>query len=199
MTKLHDLHAAGQSVWIDYIRRDMLTSGSIHETIADGVRGLTSNPSIFKIAIADSSDYDADIEQLNAAGAGVEQICESLMVQDVGAAADLLRPVYDQTDGADGFASIEVSPLLAHETDKTVVAAERLWAKLNRPNIMIKVPGTPAGIPAVRTLLEQGINVNITLLFSVGRYTEVAQSYLDALVARDAAGKPVDTVASVAS
>ena len=180
MTKLHDLHAAGQSVWIDYIRRDMLTSGSIHETIADGVRGLTSNPSIFQSAIGSSEDYDAQISQIIhvAPHTATESVFEQLAVLDIQGAADALRPVYDMSNAADGYVSLEVSPNLANDTVGTIADARRLWTWVNRPNLMIKVPATAAGIPAIETLISEGINVNATLMFSMEDYENVAQAYV---------------------
>lgn len=193
------LNEAGQSVWYDNLSRSVLRNGELAGLIARGVSGLTSNPTIFKKAIADTSDYDEDISLLARDGLDAEGICESLFVSDVGGAADLLRPIYDRTAGADGYASVEVSPLLANDTAGTVEAGRRLWEKLARPNVMIKVPATPAGISAVKTLLEQGINVNITLIFSADVYEEVIEAYLSALEARAARGEPQIGVASVAS
>jgi transaldolase len=180
MTKLHDLHDVGQSVWIDYIRRDMLTTGSIDDTIADGVRGLTSNPSIFQQAIGSSDEYDAQISQIidvvNRADA--EAVYERLAVLDIQGAADALRTVYDSSDGADGFVSLEVSPRLAHDTDGSIRDARRLWAWVNRPNVMIKIPATDAGIPAIEQLIADGINVNATLMFSMDDYENVAHAFI---------------------
>ena len=191
------VNRCGQSIWYDNLSRDLLGSGALAGYIDAGVSGLTSNPTIFKKAIADSAHYDGAIAASNAADA--EALCEDLMVEDVGAAADLLRPVYERSDTADGYASIEVSPLLANDTATTVAAARHLWARLSRPNIMIKVPATDAGLPAVATLLSEGINVNVTLIFSVQRYEEVAQAYLRGLEARRAKGGELHGVRSVAS
>jgi transaldolase len=165
----------------------------------DGVRGVTSNPAIFEKAINGSSDYDDAVRALADAKRPIEAIYETLAVEDVGRAADLLRGVYDADRGGDGFVSIEVSPRLAQDAQRTVAEARRLWAALARPNIMIKVPGTAAGLPAIRTLLAEGINVNVTLLFAVRRYEEVLEQYLLALEDRVRAGKPIERVASVAS
>lgn len=197
---LEALHAVGQSIWYDNLSRDVLNSGELKKLIDSGVRGLTSNPTIFKKAIADSSNYDAAMKSLMQKGTvDVESITEALMVEDVGAAADLLLPVYNESSGHDGCASIEVSPFLAHNTQKTLDAARRLWSSLKRPNIMIKVPATKEGIPAVKTLLAEGINVNITLIFSVSVYEHVANAYIEALEERAAKGLPIDKMASVAS
>jgi transaldolase len=160
---------------------------------------VTSNPAIFEKAINGSSDYDNEIRALGKKGKNTTEIYESLAIDDVGRAADFFRSLYDSTKGADGFVSIEVSPKLAHDTDGTVAEARRLWKTLNRPNIMIKVPGTKAGIPAVRTLLTEGINVNITLLFAVDRYEETLEAYIQALEERAKKGEPIDRIASVAS
>jgi transaldolase len=193
------LNTQGQSVWYDNLSRDVLTSGELKVLIDSGVSGLTSNPSIFKAAIADSTNYDGAMKSPELSGLSTDALCEELMVQDVIAAADLLRPVYDRTSGADGFASIEVSPDLAHDERATVAAAERLWQRINRPNLMVKIPATPAGISAIRSTLEKGINVNVTLIFSVPVYVQVAKAYVDALNARKARGESVDRIASVAS
>ena len=190
----------GTSVWYDNISRDILENGEMKRLIAEwGVRGLTSNPTIFDKAISSSSLYDATIQKLKATHPTPDKIFEELAVQDIAAAADLLRPIFDSSDGVDGFVSIEVSPLLAANTEGTIQEGVRLYEKLARPNIMIKVPGTPDGIPAVFALLEKGINVNITLLFSVDNYVKVAQVYCDALRARVKKGLPVDKIRSVAS
>ena len=180
MTKLHDLHDAGQSVWIDYIRRDMLTTGSIAGTVADGVRGLTSNPSIFQQAIGSSDEYDAQISQIVdvVKQADAEKVYERLAVLDIQGAADALRTVYDESDGADGFVSLEVSPRLARDTEGSIRDARRLWAWVDRPNLMIKIPATAEGIPAIEQLLAEGINVNATLMFSMEDYENVAHAYI---------------------
>jgi transaldolase len=198
---LTQLNSLGQSVWLDLIRRNMLTPGGEMQKLIenDGVRGVTSNPAIFEKAINGSADYDNEIRSLGKTGKNTTEIYESLAIGDVGRAADFFRPLYDSTKGADGFVSIEVSPKLAHDTDGTVAEARRLWKTLNRPNIMIKVPGTKAGIPAVRTLLTEGINVNITLLFAVDRYEETLEAYIQALEERAKKGQPIDRIASVAS
>lgn len=197
MTKLHDLHDAGQSVWIDYIRRDMLTTGSIEQTVADGVRGLTSNPSIFQQAIGSSSEYDAQIAQVIdvVKHATPEMVYEQVAVLDIQGAADALRTVFDESDGADGFVSLEVSPRLAHDTEGSIKDARRLWAWVDRPNLMVKIPATPAGIPAIEQLISEGINVNATLMFSMQDYENVAQAFIRG-VARAADPHRVASVAS---
>ena len=190
----------GQSVWYDNISRDLLDSGELKRIISEwGVRGLTSNPTIFDKAVSSSAIYDSQIAELRTQKLSPDKVFEELALKDIGAAADLLRPVFDESHGTDGFVSIEVSPLLAADTAGTLEEAKRLFARLNRPNIMVKVPGTKEGIPAVRKLLEEGINVNITLLFSVENYVEVAKTYCEALRARAAKGLPIDKIQSVAS
>jgi transaldolase len=193
------LNNLGQSVWYDNLSRDVLRSGELASLIQTGVSGLTSNPTIFKQAIADSDNYDEAMKASELQSLDTENLCEELMIQDVAAAADLLKPIYDATDGADGYASIEVSPNLSNDEVGTVAAAERLWAKLDRPNIMIKIPATPACIPAIQKTLEKGINVNVTLIFSKEVYEAVAEAYLKALEARKERGEDISRIASVAS
>jgi len=199
MTELHDLIDLGQSIWFDYIRRSFITSGELQALINQGVRGVTSNPTIFEKAIAGSTDYDADLGRLVDAGKSVEEIYETLALDDIAQAADLMRLVYDETGGADGYVSLEVSPTLANDTGGTVADARRLFAALHRPNVMIKVPATPAGIPAIETLISQGINVNVTLIFSLDHYKAVAEAYIAGLEKLAAAGGDPSRVASVAS
>jgi transaldolase/glucose-6-phosphate isomerase len=198
-TAMQALLELGQSVWLDYLRRGMLRSGELQSLIDDGLRGMTSNPTIFEHAIGGSSDYDEELKALAASRKSDAEIFEQLAVEDVRQAADLFRPVYDATAGGDGFVSLEVSPTLARDTDQTIAEARRLWAAVNRPNLMIKVPGTKEGWPAVERLLADGININITLLFSLEHYREVAEAYLRALEARARAGTAIDRLASVAS
>lgn len=193
------LNSLGQSIWYDNLSRDLLKSGDLTKLISQGVSGLTSNPAIFKQAISNGDIYTSAIKELRGKGLGAEAITEELMLEDVAAAADLLRPVFDKTGGADGFASIEVSPELANDTEKTLQAARAYWQKLNRPNIMIKVPATPAGIPAIQTLLSEGLNVNVTLIFSLSCYQEVMNAYIEALNVRAAKNLPLDSINSVAS
>lgn len=194
------LHDYGTSVWYDNITRDILRNGELKKLVSEwGVRGLTSNPTIFEKAVGGSNIYDEQLAALKKQGVGPDAAFEEIEIQDIAEAADVLLPVYEASGGVDGFVSIEVSPLLAAETDATVEEGLKLYKRLARPNIMVKVPGTVQGIPAVRRLLEEGVNVNITLLFSVENYREVALTYLDALRARKKAGKPIDGIRSVAS
>jgi transaldolase len=194
------LASLGQSIWYDFIRRDLYQGPELKRLIEqDALRGMTSNPTIFQKAIAGSSLYDDDIRGAAAAGKSPAATFEDLAVTDVSAAADLFRPVFDAEGGASGFVSIEVQPHLAHDTLGTIVEARRLWTACGRPNVMIKIPGTAAGIPAIRACLVEGININITLLFSVPRYREVMEAYLAAAEERVRAGKPIDQMRSVAS
>jgi len=197
---LRQLNRLGQSVWYDYIRRGEILSGHLKQLIEeDGLSGITSNPSIFEKAIAGSKDYDEAIEQLVQADLPTPQIFERLAVEDIQKAADLFRPTYEATGGADGFVSLEVSPTLARDTAGTIGEARRLFAAVNRPNVFIKIPGTKEGLPAILQMLTEGVNINITLLFAVERYVEVAEAYLAALEARARQGKPVDRIASANS
>ena len=190
----------GQSIWMDFIRRGTIVSGELKQLIEeDGLGGVTSNPSIFEKVIAGSHDYDDAIRSLAVEGKSVDQIYAALTVEDIQRVADLFRPVHDRLDGADGFVSLEVSPYLAHDTAGTIADARRLWAAVARPNAMIKVPGTIEGLPAIRQLIGEGINVNITLLFGLPRYRQVAEAYLAGLEILAAQGKPLKSVASVAS
>jgi len=197
---LKTLGTLGQSIWLDYIRRDLITSGQLRRLIEeDGLKGMTSNPSIFEKAIVDSHEYDEDIRTMALEGKGLKVIYETLTQRDVQSAADEFRPVYDKTDGNDGYVSLEVNPHLAHDTKGTVEEARRLWKTLARPNVFIKVPATIEGLSAIQELISEGINVNVTLLFGLPRYRQVADAYLTGLAARAARGKPVNHVASVAS
>lgn len=194
------LQAFGQSVWLDFLRRGMIASGEIRRLIdEDGLRGITSNPSIFEKAIDGSHDYDDAIRVLAQSGKSVDEMYRALTVEDVQRAADLFRPVFDQTEGRDGFVSLEVSPRLAHETERTVAEARELWATVGRPNVMIKVPATAEGLPATEQLVAEGININVTLLFSIDRYRQVLDAFLAGLEARAQEGRALDSVASVAS
>ena len=193
------LNELGQSVWYDNLSRDVLRSGQLKALIEQGVSGLTSNPTIFKQAIADTNNYDDDMKSSELKGLSTEALCEELMLRDVAAAADLLRPTYDATGGGDGYASIEVSPYLAADCQGTIDAAVRLWGKLNRPNVMIKIPATPECIPAIQAVLEKGINVNVTLIFSNEVYEQVANAYIKALESRAARGESLRGISSVAS
>jgi transaldolase len=197
---LWQLTRLGQSVWLDYIRRDILENGELEGMIrTHAVRGVTSNPAIFEQAIAQSDDYDEALERLVAEGRDASEVYEILAIEDIQSAADLLRGVYDESQGTDGFVSLEVSPELANDTEGTLEEARRLWQAVDRPNVMIKVPGTDAGIPAVEQLLFEGLNVNITLLFSLEGYERVMEAYLRGLERRAEAGEPLERVASVAS
>ncbi|MFZ5449499.1 MAG: transaldolase [Thermodesulfobacteriota bacterium] len=194
------LGAFGQSIWLDYIRRQMIDSGELKKFIdEDGLKGVTSNPAIFEKAIAGSDDYNQAIRTLALAGKSIQEIYQVLTVEDVGRAADLFRPLHDHLHGQDGFVSLEVNPHLAHDTQGTIAEARRLWQALNRPNVLIKVPATKAGLPAIRQLISEGVNVNVTLLFGLPRYKEVAEAYLSGLEARAATGATLNRVASVAS
>lgn len=199
MTRLNQLNELGQAVWFDYIRRSFTRSGDLQALIEQGVRGVTSNPAIFEKAIADSDDYDADIRQLAGENKSVNDIYEALAIEDIRQAADLLRPLYDRTDGGDGYVSLEVSPTLAHDTAGTVADAKRLFAATDRPNLMIKIPATPAGIPAITTVIADGINVNVTLIFSLAQYEAAASAYIDGLEKQLKDGGNLAQTASVAS
>ncbi|HEX6630729.1 MAG TPA: transaldolase [Gemmatimonadaceae bacterium] len=198
-SRLQRLHDAGQSLWLDFIDRPMLYDGDLERRIAeDALTGMTSNPTIFEKALAEGHEYDTQL-------AGIEpghtpmQLFEAIATSDVRRACDIFRPVYDRADGTDGFVSLEVSPGVANDAAGTIAEAHQLWNEVDRPNVMIKVPGTEAGAVAVRQLVEDGLNINITLLFSIEAHRRVAEAYLEALEARVAAGKPVDRLASVAS
>lgn len=194
------LHSFGQSVWLDLLSRQLLESGELQRLIEqDGLRGLTSNPAIFEKAIGGSSDYDEDFFRLLAAGKTLSEIYQALTVDDIQRATDLFRPLFDQTRGGDGFVSLEVSPHLAYDTMGSIDEALRLWTAVKRPNVMIKVPGTRQGLKAIQHLIRDGVNVNVTLLFGLERYREVADAYLSGLEERANAGEPLGSVRSVAS
>ena len=199
MTKIHDLHKLGQSIWYDNISRGMLESGEIQALIDQGVRGMTSNPTIFEKAISNTSDYDDAIQTLVVKGHDALGIFEQLAFDDIRAAADLLRPIYDESKGADGFISLEVSPTLARDTQGTLETARRYWDAVARPNLMIKIPATPEGIPAIRDAIAHGLNINITLMFSLAHYEAVTEAYISGLEQLAASGGDVSKVASVAS
>jgi len=199
MNRLKALSGLGQSVWLDFLSREYVESGALARQIAgDGLGGMTSNPSIFEKAIAQGKEYDADVARFVAQGMDVGEIFHRLSVSDIEKATDVFRPVYDATKGADGFVSIEVSPYIAADTIATIAEARALWREIARPNVMIKVPATPAGIPAIRTLIGEGVNINITLLFSRDTYAQVANAYIEGLEARPA-GEDLSKIASVAS
>ena len=190
----------GQSAWQDDISRDMLNQGAIARAISEtGIRGLTSNPTIFEKAIAAGNAYDDSVTALVAQGLADADIFESVAVADIQAACDLFRDLYDSSNGGDGFVSIEVSPLGARDAERTAADARRLWQSVNRPNLMVKIPGTIEGSPVIQQMLDEGININVTLLFSVEAYERVARAYIDALTARHARGEAIDRIASVAS
>ena len=198
---LKQLHDHGQSIWLDYIRRDLLKDGELRRLIEeDGLRGMTSNPSIFEKAIAGSSLYQDFFDSLaNRSDLDAKGRFELLAIRDIQEAADLLRSVYQSSNRRDGYVSLEVSPYLANDTEGTIAEARRLWKEVGRENVMIKIPGTPEGIPAIRQTLSEGININITLLFAQGVYEQVAQTYIEALETYAGAGGDVSRVASVAS
>ena len=197
---LLELQKQGQSVWLDYIRRDLITSGELKRLIdEDGLRGITSNPSIFEKAIAGSTDYAGFLDQLRAEGLSSGDMYERIAVRDIQDSADLMFPVYKATNKHDGYVSLEVSPTLARDTHGTIEEARRLWKTVARPNIMIKVPGTPEGVLAVRQLTSEGININITLLFAQEAYIKVAEAYIEGLEAAQKAGIDISGIASVAS
>src|SRR5215468_10922409 len=215
MNPLVEVEKLGQSIWYDNIRRALIDSGELAQKIGalptgvtstlgqkvsgDDLRGVTSNPTIFEKAITGSTDYNDAMRRQIAEGKSVNQIYEALVIEDIQRASDLFKPVYERTNKLDGYVSLEVSPLLAHDTEKTIAEAKRLWATLNRPNVMIKIPATPEGIPAIRECIAAGININVTMIFAIENYEEVADAYISGLERRDAAGQPIDHVASVAS
>jgi transaldolase len=197
--QLEQLTAAGQSIWYDNIRRSMFASGELRKLIDNGLRGMTSNPTIFEHAIDTGTDYDEQLKSLVGKESDPQKLFEALAEKDICAALDEFRPLYDKTNGGDGFVSLEVSPLLANDTQRTVDAAKRLWKEVNRPNLMIKIPGTPEGGPAITEAIANGINVNVTLLFSLASYEMAANAFIAGLEKRVAAGGKIDRIASVAS
>jgi transaldolase len=199
MTKLHELAKLGQSIWLDDMRRSFIESGKLATWIDRGLRGETSNPSIFDKAIADHDDYDDQLRELAEEGLSVHEIYERLTVEDVQRAADEFRPLYEKSGGQDGFVSLEVNPELAHKTDETIKEVHRLWDLVDRPNVMIKVPATPQGIPAVRQLISDGLNINITLMFSLDQYDAVADAYISGLEKLIERGGDPSHIHSVAS
>ena len=196
---LHRLHGEqDQSPWIDFIDRDLISTGKLKKMVDDGIRGLTSNPTIFAKAVA-TGQYDELVRRQIAAGNDARQIYEEIAVTDVGDAADVLRPVYEESGGTDGFASIVVEPDLSDDAEGTLARARELWARLERPNVFIKIPATEAGVPAIEAAISEGINVNVTLMFSVDMYRRVARAYIAGLRKRNERGGAIDRVASVAS
>lgn len=197
---LKQLGSLGQSIWLDYIRRDLMAGGGLRRLIEeDGLRGMTSNPSIFEEAIVNSHNYDEDIRKMALKGKGAEMIYETLTQRDVQNAADEFRPLYDRTDGKDGYVSLEINPHLAHNTKGTIEEARRFWSALNRPNVLIKIPATSEGLPAITQLISEGININVTLLFGLPRYRQAAEAYISGLEVRLARRESVKRLTSVAS
>ena len=187
---LKKLGTLGQSIWLDYIRRDMIANGELQRLIdEDGLRGITSNPSIFEKAIAESNIYDKEINDLAIKDKNFKAIYETISQHDVQNAADKFRSVYEKTDGRDGYVSLEVNPHLAHDAQGTIEEARRLWSALNRTNVLIKVPATAEGLPAIQQLISEGINVNVTLLFGIPRYRQVIEAYIAGIKARSDQGK----------
>ncbi|HLL44987.1 MAG TPA: transaldolase [Segetibacter sp.] len=199
--RVKQIHEFGQSIWLDFIERRLIQSGGLQKLIdEDGIRGVTSNPAIFEKAISGSSDYDEQIAELSRESKSNDQIFYAVAIDDIKAAADLFKQVYEEeVEGADGFVSLEVSPLLARDTEGTIAQAIDLWQKVDRKNVMIKIPGTAEGLPAIRKAISEGININVNLLFGLPRYEEVAEAYISGLEDRLNAGKPIDKIASVAS
>ncbi len=194
------LRQVGQSVWLDYIHRKLIRSGELRRLIEeDGLSGMTSNPTIFEKAISEGPEYEETFARLRARGVGVTEAYQTLVAEDIIAACDALRPVFDETGGADGFVSVEVSPLLARDTEGTIKEVRYWFGRIGRPNLMVKIPGTPEGFPAIEAMIAEGRNINITLLFSVQAYARVAEAYVSGLEQHLAAGQPIDRVASVAS
>jgi transaldolase len=200
LSPIDELHALGQSLWYDNIQRGKLVSGELAAMVSRGeIRGITSNPTIFDQAISNSNDYDAELISLAKAGVETEQIYDELVTKDICAAADLFEPLYEESRGGDGYISLEVNPNLAHDTQATIEEARRLWNLVNRPNLMIKIPATQEGLPAITQSISAGINVNVTLVFSLKRYADVMAAFLYGLEYRRRAGEPIDSIASVAS
>ena len=201
MNPLKQLEACGQSPWLDYLKRSLIEKGELRTLIErDGLKGVTSNPSIFEKAIGESDEYADALKQFQAgADHSISAIYEHLAIADIHGAADVLHPVYEETQGRDGYISLECSPYLANDTEATVAEALRLWAAVKRPNLMVKVPATPAGIPAIRELIGRGLNINITLLFSVSVYEQVVEAYISGLEDLERAGGDVSKIGSVAS
>ena len=200
MNPLQQLANLGQSIWLDYMRRDLVTSGELQKLIReDGLKGLTSNPTIFQKAVEGSKDYDDLFAEWAPRKASAGEVFEALAVRDIRDAARTFRPVWEETRHRDGYCSIEVSPTLAHDTDGTLTEARRLWKTLSVPNVMIKIPGTQEGVPAIEQAISEGINVNVTLLFSQESYAQVAEAYIRGLEKRAARGEDVSQLASVAS
>src|SRR5512134_3482392 len=200
MNAIEKLTQLGQSLWYDNVQRKLLENGEFAAMIQRGdIRGMTSNPTIFNNAIAKSNDYDSALMPLAWAGWDAEKIFWQLAIEDIRAACDLFHPLYEESNGGDGYVSIEVSPDIANNTEATIAQVEQLWARVRRPNLMVKIPATKAGIPAIRKVISVGVNVNVTLIFSLQRYAEVMDAYLSGLEDLIAAGHSVEHIASVAS
>ncbi|GMU83548.1 MAG: hypothetical protein AMXMBFR47_34180 [Planctomycetota bacterium] len=199
MSRIRQISELGQAIWLDFISRDLLRSGKLRDLVNRGMTGMTSNPTIFQKSIAAGREYDDQIRELAAARKSTYEIYEALAMQDIGEAADQIRSVYNESQARDGFVSIEVNPRLADDSDATIEEARRLFRSIDRPNVMIKVPATPAGIPAIRTLIGEGINVNVTLIFSIGAYEKVMEAYIEGLRRLRESGRPLGFVGSVAS
>ncbi|HKM44277.1 MAG TPA: transaldolase family protein [Dysgonamonadaceae bacterium] len=200
MNPLNKLRKQGQSIWLDLLSREIMDSGKLQSLIDnDDLRGLTSNPSIFEKAISGSSDYDVDVARLSKEETDNTNLFFNIAIDDIQRAADIFKPVYDKTEGRDGFVSLEVSPYFANDTDATIEQARELWSKVNRKNIMIKIPGTKQGLPAIRECLREGININVTLLFGLPRYREITEAFMGGLEDRLKEGNSINDVSSVAS
>src|SRR5512134_3342061 len=200
MNAIEKLTQLGQSLWYDNVQRKLLENGEFAAMIQRGdIRGMTSNPTIFNNAIAKTNDYDSALLPLAWAGWDAEKIFWQLAIEDIRAACDLFQPLYEETNGGDGYVSIEVSPDRAHDTEATLAQVEQLWARVRRPNLMVKIPATKEGVPAIRKAISVGININITLVFSLKRYAEVMEAYLSGLEDHLAAGHEIHHIASVAS
>jgi transaldolase len=198
-TKLHKLTGLGQSIWLDYIRRSLIKSGDLALYVKKGLRGMTSNPAIFEKAIAETDEYDGQIQSLALEGKTAQEIYEALAIDDIRNAADILRPVFDESKGDDGYISLEVNPHLAHDRETTINEALRLFESVDRPNVMIKVPATAEGLLAIQELIAEGVNINVTLMFSMTQYDMVAEAYISALEKRAAEAYNLNRIASVAS
>lgn len=199
MNQLHSLLEQGQSIWYDFISRDFIADGTMQSLVDKGLRGMTSNPTIFEKSISKGNAYDDQIRQLGNAGLTTGEIATQLFITDIRNACDVMRPVYEASGGADGFISIEVNPKLAADTEGTIAEAHHLWQEIDRENLMVKIPATPEGMPAIRHCIADGMNINITLMFSLDQYQQVANAYLSGLEDRLAAGKDISNVNSVAS
>ena len=199
MNSVQVLTDLGQSIWLDYVSRSLITSGRLQSLLEIGVRGMTSNPTIFEKAIAGSEDYDETIVQLAQSGKSTNEIYSALTITDIQDAADQLRPIYDKSNGGDGYISLEVNPRLAHDSASTITEAEQIWALVDRPNLMIKIPATKEGLGAITQTIAAGINVNVTLIFSIDRYSGVLDAYISGLEKRLTSGHSIVRIASVAS